>query len=92
MGFNKRKLQDQQREAVEKEAAARRVISLPKQAALYIKVLGSEVDALPDVRFGSKADIRVFLPLAPTNAPAAISESARGHSCSRVGILGKSAG
>jgi len=90
MGFNKRKLQDQQREAVEKEAAARRVIS--KQAALYIKVLGSEVDALPDVRFGSKADIRVFLPLAPTNAPAAISESARGHSCSRVGILGKSAG
>ena len=33
MGFNKRKLQDQQREAVEKKAAARRVISLPKQAA-----------------------------------------------------------
>jgi len=33
MGFNKRKLQDQQRDAVEKEAAARRVISLPKQAA-----------------------------------------------------------
>jgi hypothetical protein len=42
MGFNKRKLQDQQREAAEKEAAARRTISLPRQAALYIKVVGSE--------------------------------------------------
>src|SRR5215471_4978033 len=32
-----------------------------------------------------KADTRVFLPLAPTNAPAAAFESARGHSRSAVG-------
>jgi hypothetical protein len=36
-----------------------------------------------------KADMRVFLPLAPTNAPAAISESARGHSRSGWAYWGK---